>query len=190
MAHTHRPPSAPPAAPPPSRHCAAHRSPRDHPGAHPIRAGNVPTDWLAHSTRHTSATPHPAPPRWPRDHARPAPRTTRAHTHHADNPPPLHSTPSISDDARPQAGRQDLAPSSPAHGQAHRPTLPTPSPGMRISAPEPVAAATAPSAQNQTPHRPQKRKADNSSAHALTASRSPPRPLPRQRLLPGRYAGS
>ncbi len=109
-AHTHRPPSAPPAPPPPSRHCAARRSPPDRPGPRPTRAGNAPTGWNLCSIRHTSATPHPAPPRWPRDHARPAPRTTRAHTHRADNPSPLHSTPSIPVGALPRPATADDPP--------------------------------------------------------------------------------
>ncbi len=112
-ARTSLPPSAPPAAPRPSRHCAARKLPYGRPGARPTRAGNAPTDWLAHSTRHTSATPRLAPPRWPRDHARPAPRTTRAHTHRADNPSPLHSTPSIPVCALPRPATADDPPPYP-----------------------------------------------------------------------------
>ncbi len=81
----------------------------------------MPTGWLAHSTRNTSSTPCLAPPRWPMDHVSPAPRTTRAHRHRADNPLPLHSTPSTPDAARPRPATADDPPPYP-----RRPRPPSP----------------------------------------------------------------
>ncbi len=99
-AHTHRPPSAPQATPPPSPRYAARRSPRDHPGARPTHAGNAPDGWHARSTRHRSATPRPALPRWQRVSVLPVPRTIHVHRHRVDNLLRLHSTGSAPDGVR------------------------------------------------------------------------------------------
>ncbi len=68
-----------------------------------------------------SATPRPAPPRWPMDHAPPASRTTHVHTHRAGNPLRLHSTASAPDSARP---RPAMANDPPPDLRRPRPTSP------------------------------------------------------------------
>ncbi len=190
VVHRHHRPSAPQAPRPPSPHCAACRSPRDHPGIHPTRAENAPDRWHVRSIRDTSATLHPAPPRWRMVFVPPVPRTVHVHTPRADNHSSLHSTASTPDDARPQARRRDLAPLSPVHGQAHRQDPQAHSPGKCISVPEPMAAVSVLLSRNQTQHRLQKHQADNSYSHVLKSSLSHPTPSFRQILLSGRYTGN
>ncbi len=122
-AHTHRRPSAPQAPPPPFPHCAAHRSPHDHPDIRLTHAGNAPDGWHVRSTRHRSATLRPAPPRWQTASAPPVPRTIHAHRHRADNLLRFHSTGSAPDGARHRpATEDDLLPDARRH---RPPSLPT-----------------------------------------------------------------
>src|SRR5215471_4629586 len=85
-------PSTPPAPPPPFPALAPRRSPLAPPPSPPFRADNVPTDWLSHSTLHSSAAPPGTPPPPPPASSPLVPRTAHARIYLAHIQPQSGST--------------------------------------------------------------------------------------------------